>query len=290
MNRFIKKSEDSFSTEEPKKFSFNLKEMDRGTAIRIGIGLATALLVVGIYQFAVVPHVRATTREETIAQVDVNAMPKTTSAFIKPGAKISKYTLLTDEIVKKNIIVKQVPLDFAVEAPVPDQSLLIGKVLTVDMVSNGQVSLNQLTDQADWFGKFDRLKEYPITNTVAGQAQIGNLVDVVVDYGNGDYDVVLSKKKITNIRPLGAGTQQVQTNPNGEQAVVLGSTNEMVFSVDEKEYANLELAKKSGDLAIRLYIDEDQTPSDVTFNAGTAKIKAQQAQQKKNSASLGTGN
>lgn len=274
-----------------KKPKFDFKNLDRQAVVRVGAIVGVTMLVIGsIYQFVVLPSSNARVRQQTIAEVDVNAMPKVSVAVLKPEAKIAKYTMFTDEIVQKDIQVMQVPLDFAINNPMADPSLLVGKVTTVDLIGNSQISMDQLTDQTDWFGKFDRLKEYSITNTVGGQAQVGNIVDVIVDYGNGNYDVVVAKKKIVNIKPLGATAPVNTTNANGQPQQALGDNNQMVFSVDEAEFANLELAKTMGELKIRLYVDEGQEPSDVTFKASNAaSIKAQLESQKNGATNAGKG-
>lgn len=247
-----------------------LGKMSREETVRLMIGLGVAVVLIGAYTFFIIPRREESVRAATIAQVDVNAMPKVSVVWVKEGQAISKYTQLTDQIIADKLEVVQVPASFAVQDVASDTMLVKDQVITVDLVSHSQLSSAQLTGKDDWFGKFDRLREFRINNTVAGQVQTGNLVDIVVEYKDGDYDVVAAKKKITSIKASGV-LNQTTINPDGTPAAVqLGETNDMVFSVDEEEYARLTNARNDGDLMVRIYIDETQEPSKITYSAANA--------------------
>src|SRR5690606_19539751 len=113
----------------------------------------------------------------------------------------------------------------------------------------------------NWYEDYDRMKEYSIYNTVAGQVAAGNIVDVIVNYDDGTYDVVLAKKKIKNIRYQGSvahdGTLTLESGTTAAATVV--------FDVDEVEYSDLEASRQKGRFEVRIYLDEDQPASAVTF-------------------------
>lgn len=244
-----------------------------------GAVLGTVLL----FEVVVIPITSNKVRTETIQQVDLTAQPQTQVPVVKPGVKIAKYTQLTQQIVDQNIVMVPVPVSLAVDNASLDASMLVGRVVKGDLVGNTQISEDMLEDSAAWFGEYDRLSDYTVNNTVGGQVKEGNIVDVIVAYGNGDYDVVAAKKKITNIMPTGA----VATTSDTDGGVNLSDKNDMVFAVNEQEYANLELAKKVGTLRVRIYMDESQPASKVTFNpANAAKVSAATKEQE-NSATDG---
>jgi len=98
-----------------------------------------------------------------------------------------------------------------------------------------------------------RLKEYSVFNRVDGNVKAGNLVDIIVDYQNGDYDIVVSKIRVESI-----SSKNNDDLKNKEYVIVM--------AVNEVQFRDLFLAEKIGVLKTRLYIDDDQKASDVTFN------------------------
>lgn len=253
-----------------------MKWDSKKTSILIS-AIASIGAMILLYQAVIIPKVEDDVRAETVQEVDLNAQPTVSVVTVKPGMSIDKYTLLTQELVDAKLEVKQVPETMAIADSVMDTSMVVGMITSTKLIENSQLSNQLLADQNDWFGDYDRLREYEIDNTVAGIAQVGNLVDIVIEYGNGDYDVVASKKKIVGTK----GTINATNAPTDPAAPVANvqANNTMVFSVDEVEYANLTLAKEIGTLAIRLYNDEEQATSKVTFNAVDAMKKQAAAKQ-----------
>lgn len=159
-----------------------------------------------------------------------------------------------------------------------------------DLRYGEQISLGSINKDKKQFEDYDRMKEYPIRSIVAGEVKTGNYVDVVVSYNNGDYDVVVAKKKVlklieTDVDPSKTQTQQEpQKNntigaapsqePNKPQTTQLKEYT-MIISVNEEQYRDMELAKQIGSLETRLYFDESQPPSKTTFNYDSAMKKSQ---------------
>lgn len=232
-----------------------------------------------------VPKVIRQTEDKVRLEVDVNAMPKVLVATVSDPLGIGKYTELTEELIEEKITFIEVPEPYAIIHGMPWKDDLLGKVTKQDLRYGEQISKFSLADREDWYGRYDRLKEYHIRTAVSDTVQKGNLVDVIIHYGNGDYDVVLSKVKVIDIvRGTSSGIQPDETNTWN-----LYKDNEylVTLTVDEVDYMNMKLAENmahivsmmyqnqmgtKGTLAlegyfeVRLYIDEDQPESLITFD------------------------
>ena len=104
--------------------------------------------------------------------------------------------------------------------------------------------------------QFKRRREYNFTNNVAGEVKTGSLVDVLVNYKNGDYDVVISKVKVERV---------ISSAPTDENAQPAVGSSTVILSVDEVQFRDMELAQKLGTLDLRVYNDEEQLSSLETF-------------------------
>lgn len=195
-----------------------------------------------------------------LSQADINFMEKQKVAVVKEGAGISKYTQLSREVVEENIEIKEVPLMFSAKDIVSSKESLINKFAREDFSAGEQIIRSKLAEEARLYRDFDRLKEYCVSNLVADKADKGSLVDLVVNYGTGDYDVLLPKRRIVDMLSNMEGKDRTYT---------------MVFEVDEIDYRDLELAQQLGSLEIRLYIDESQPASLKTFDFDSAINKLQ---------------
>ncbi|MEO2202150.1 hypothetical protein ABGV42_00145 [Paenibacillus pabuli] len=229
--------------------------------INCAVGLVVLTTTSLIYTYAVIPHNEKKVREATIQELDINSQQRIPVLQLKAGMQLNKYVQITREDLANYFEVVQVPAQFAVTNPVSDTNSVVGKITTRNFQEHDQVSLADFVAKDDWFGQYDRLKEFDIYNSVAGTVASGNIVDVVVDYGDGSYDVVMAKKKINSIKFRGAvgadGTIGLDNN--------VTASSSMVFEVDETEYGNMKEAMKKGKLEVRIYLDETQKASPITF-------------------------
>ena len=146
-----------------------------------------------------------------------------------------------------------------------------------DLRQNEQVNKSSLSDEEVWFGRYERIKEYIVKTIVAEEVEEGNLVDLIVNYGDGDYDVVLSKVKV---KKLLKGNVMGSDTETRESSLYRDNEYMVTFGVDEIDYRDLIAAEKLANLIaekhetegyfeLRLYIDNDQPPSMKTFNYET---------------------
>lgn len=215
------------------------------------IALICILLAATIFYYN---NVKIPGLEKKIRQkIDVTAMPKVNVAVVKENEVISKYTQLTEEIINQKIQIVEIPVDYANKRAVSDTDLIRNKIVKEDLSSGEQILEDSLSTEEKWFGDYDRLKEYVVRTVVADEVKQGNIVDILVNYGNGTYDVVVP---MTKVRKIIKGIEKETSIP----------VYTLVFSVNEEANKDLQLASALGTLETRLYIDESQKPSQKTFN------------------------
>lgn len=253
---------------------------------------AVLLVIAGIlftYNSIVIPKVKQQTEAQIRMQFDDSMMPKRKVAVVEDKGGIRKYTILTDDILSKIKLI-DIPEKYAEPDTVSSFEELRNMVALEDLRYGEQISLGSINKDKKQFEDYDRMKEYPIRSIVAGEIKTGNYVDVVVSYNNGDYDVVVAKKKVlklieTDVDPSKAQVQQEPQKNNTIGAAPSQELNKpqtaqlkeytMIISVNEEQYRDMELAKQIGSLETRLYFDESQPPSKTTFNYDSAMKKSQ---------------
>jgi len=222
---------------------------------------AFCLVIAGLifyYNNIVIPNVQQKTELQVRRDIDLNAMPKVKTAIVTGNQGIARYTLITEDIADSCISIVEIPEKYAAKNVVTDKSQLINKVAKEDLRPGEQILNDSLSQDVKWFKDFERLKEFEVYGIVAGEVKSGNIVDILVNYGNGDYDVVVPKIKV---HKLLEGSGRDGNNSKAHP----GESYKIILSVDEDQYRDLEIAKKLGVLETRLYIDESQPTSAKTF-------------------------
>jgi len=191
-------------------------------------------------------------------EIDDTAKPKKLVAVVTSEEGIKKHSILTDEVIASNIELIPITEDYVVQDAVFDLDLIKNKVTQEQFNPGEQLTFDSLSSEKKWFGDYDRLKDYEVSSIVAGEVQGGNIVDVLVNYGNGTYDVVYAKVKVKKV-----------ISPENVNAT-LETKHRIIFAVDESHYRNLELANKLGEFETRLYLDESQPESEETFDENEA--------------------
>lgn len=217
--------------------------------------------IIFYYSNVIIPNACEKVEWQVRKELDENAMPKGKVAVVTGSEGIARYTVLTEEIINKNIKIIEIPVKYIANQTVNDADQLIGKITKENLRVGEQIILNSLSNDKKWFGEFDRLKEYEVDSIVAGEVKSGNIVDIIVNYGNGTYDVVVPKMKIQKL------VNQDQISRNGKQNE---ESYTIILSVDEEQYRDLEMANTLGRLETRLYLDESQSESVKTFDCDTA--------------------
>lgn len=237
----------------------------QSTVLTIAVSL---ILLAGIIYYFLnirIPQISSQVEEKVRREIDVNAMPKVRVAVVADESGIPKYTQINDEIIKEKIKYVEIPQPYVAQGAVFDTDIIKGKVTKEDIRIGEQIIADSFSTEKKWFGDYDRLKEYAVKSIVAGEVRAGNIVDLVVSYDNGRYDVVVPK---TKIRKLIKGDLRTGSTTEGGVSEV-STDNEkytIIVAVDEVAYRDLELASKAGKIETRLYIDEAQPASKKSFN------------------------
>ena len=214
--------------------------------------------VIFYYNNIIIPGEISKAEEKLRIEIDDKAMPKKRVAVIHDPSGISKHTVITDDIINSKIKMVNIPVKYTAQNVVVDVDLIRGKIAKEDMRFGEQIVLDSLSIEEKWFGEYERLREYKVRNVVAGEVKTGNIIDVLVNYGNGDYDIVVSK---TKVRKLITG-DEVNSKSDGNDS----RDYTIIIAVDEVAYRDLELAQRLGILETRLYLDDSQPSSKKTFD------------------------
>ena len=206
-----------------------------------------------LYNNVIIPRMILAKEKAVRAEIDVNAMPRKQVAVVKDKDGITKYTVLTDQIIDQKIELIAIPEKFVVKGAAIDLDMIKEKITKEDLRLGEQIVSDSLSNDKKWFGNYERLKEYEIKSIVADEVKPGNIVDIAVSYGNGKYDVVVPKIKVRKLI-----TVEDKEKKKNKYTIII--------AVDEVMYRDLELAGKLGSLETRLYLDESQPASPKTFD------------------------
>lgn len=238
---------------------------------------------------------------------------------IPMGAVIKDENLTVEDVPMKNIIdVNKVFVVKSTKTAAAEQ--VVGKMAKTNIYANEQIHIDKLADKVDdsklgSIGKPEPQKieesdryitvDIPNYNFVNGRVDKGSLVDILVDKGNGKYDVVLSKVVIYDKKVVGdtsdgksksnediqpkkpSAKVATQSSNTGDQLPGSGNTtplqdkNNPVFQstddyrvtlmVNELEYRRLFEAMTYGKLLTREYVLPTQEASKVTFDSAEEK-------------------
>lgn len=232
--------------------------------------LAINGLIVFVFNNLLIPRAEKSAENSVRREIDEKAMPKRQAAVIIHPQGISKYTEITGQLIDERIKLVEIPEKYLVKGAVNDLNMLKGKITKEDLRPGEQIVADELSSDKKWYGDFERLKEYSVSSIVADEVKTGNIVDLIVNYGDGSYDIVSPKVKVIK---LIKGSQDV--TDSDEISQVKGKVRDeglytIIFAVDETQYKDLELASKIGKFETRLYLDENQPASAKTFNYSTA--------------------
>ncbi|GAB6088047.1 CpaB family protein [Alkaliphilus crotonatoxidans] len=230
------------------------REKQRKLLIAI-IGLFFFSGILLYYHQFKIPRVAMAVEASVREELDEDFMPKELVWVVAKPDGIGKYTEITRELFDEHIVQIEMPTKYIVEGAIKETEAIEGMITKYNLSHGQQLIHDQFLTNEDWYGDDERLKEFTVTSLVANEVKSGNIVDVLVHYGNGDYDVVASKMKVRKIIE--------SVNDEFEQDE---KDYTIILSVDEGQYRDLTLAQELGNLETRLYHDKEQTQSIKTFD------------------------
>ncbi|MGV8145847.1 MAG: hypothetical protein ACLKAK_03240 [Alkaliphilus sp.] len=221
-------------------------------------GVACIIIAALIYYYnnIKIPQIKELVENEVRIEIDVMSMPTKKVYVVKSEKGLAKHTEISLEIIEEHFEVLEIPIKFVARNTTSNVEDILGKLSTQNLSHGQQLIGDFFIDPERKHGDSHRLKEYSVFNLVDGNVKTGNIVDIVVDYENGDYDIVVSKIRVRSVSNNTRNTGDAQD----EKEYII------VLAVDEVQFRDLALAEKLGVLKTRLYIDGDQAESDVTFN------------------------
>lgn len=213
--------------------------------------------------------------------------------------------VIGSEITAKQVGLVPVKKDYAIPDGTSDIDDVVGKMADSNFSANQQISLSDITEASttdlepdDRYISID----IPVYSFVNNKVDVGSCVDILVDKGNGKYDVVLSKvviydkKEISEAKKSSSGSkndkktdvQIPQLNPTtiyGQGGGQDSSDNlrrdnpgknetkdyRVQLRVNEAEQKRLFEAQIQGKFMTRLYVSKTQNPSKVTFKGSMDK-------------------
>ncbi len=275
--------------------------------------LIGVLFIVGVTYFATVKAI-IPQKEEHLAQQAV--AKQNLKKVIVAKDQISMGTKITDDMVEY----KDVPQNNLMDNFMTVRDEVVGKTVKTNIYKNEQITSDRLDSNAELNDKnkekfltpeeIENEKELqtshrlitidiPKYNFVNGSVKKGSLVDILVEKGQGQYDVVLPKAVIRDLKEVQGSSNEssnkgdnVEIQPKrplpqpilkgGEQENLLPSTAahltlknnpaltetsdyRITIRVTEKEHKRVMHAMTYGKFMTREYVSESQPPSKITF-------------------------
>lgn len=212
-------------------------------------------LVAAIYTFIVIPNIKEQERQrydEALKQTEENYIP----VMVYEGTTFLPAGTVLDEKTKALFIQKRMPSFCHSQNALREYSLAEGCVLSYG-IAPGQQLTTDILEEPDLFDEESRrIKEFQVSNLVGEQVCTGSLVDVLVKYENGLYDIVVPAIRIYHILTDDTGKEYVRDEA-GMYTILIGVT--------EEEYGDLYAAQQKGILEVRLYPDPEMEASVKTF-------------------------
>ena len=230
--------------------------MKKNIVLKTAIFLLSMAVVSGIYTFIVIPSVKKEEKAIYEKKLETEMYTYISVLTYTGDTPLLENTIIT-EAVKACFEKVQMPLGCATSDYVSDFDDICGMQLKYAICNGQQVSYNNFKEFLKDADGSERLKEFPISSLVAGQAMPGRYTDILLKYPDGSSAVVVPKIQIYDIQ------QESEGNITGNKKDVKAYT--MVFAVNEEEYNDLIEAIKEGVLEIRIYIDELQVASEKTY-------------------------
>lgn len=268
--------------------------------------LIGVLFVVGVTYFATV-KVIIPQKEKQLTQ-QVVAQQKLKKVVVAKN-QIPMGTKITDDMLDY----KDVPQSNLMDNFITSKNDVVGKTAKANIYINEQITTDRLDANAEIPEKnkdkfltpeeITKEKELqpshryitidiPRYNFVNGSVKKGSLVDILVENGRGQYDVVLAKVTILDLKEVGGDSSSDKSSKKDNKveiqpkrilpAAILGpdgkplvksdlATTEtedyrITLRITEKEHRRVVLASTLGKFLTREYVSESQPKSKITFD------------------------
>lgn len=221
--------------------------MKSDNILKFSIFFFALAVVVGIYTFFVIPDIKKEQEKNIKDKFNKNMTTYVSVLTYKGKTPLLEDTIITDAIsdcFESTLI----PINDTTSNCISNFEDIRGLQLKYTLVEGQYVMYQNFEKYLKETNGDERLKEFDICSTVAGQAIPGRYVDILIRYPDGSVDVVVPKIQIYDM-----------VNCENDNLY------KMVFAVNEKEHNALVNALKEGVLDIRVYLNDDQEASVQTY-------------------------
>lgn len=212
-------------------------------------------LVAAIYTFIIIPNIKEQERQRydtALEQIEESYIP----VMVYQGTSILPAGTMLDEKTKNLFTQKRMPAFCLSKNAMAEFDLAEGLVLSYGIAPGQQLTADILEEPELFDGESRRIKEFKVSNLVGEKVYAGSLVDILVQYDNGQYDIVVPAIRIYDILTDDTGTEYI-IDETGMYTILVGVT--------EEEYGDLYAAQQISALEVRLYPDPEMEPSMKTF-------------------------
>ena len=212
-------------------------------------------LVAAIYTFIIIPNIKEQERQRydtALEQIEESYIP----VMVYQGTSILPAGTMLDEKTKNLFTQKRMPAFCLSKNAMGEFDLAEGLVLSYGIAPGQQLTADILEEPELFDGESRRIKEFKVSNLVGEKVYAGSLVDILVQYDNGQYDIVVPAIRIYDILTDDTGTEYI-IDETGMYTILVGVT--------EEEYGDLYAAQQMSALEVRLYPDPEMEPSMKTF-------------------------
>lgn len=212
-------------------------------------------IVAAIYTFVVIPNIKEQERKRydtALENIEESYVP----VMVYEGTSPLPAGTILDEKTQDLFIQKRMPAFCLSQYALDTFSSAEGHALVYGIVPGQQLTADILEEPALFDGESRRIKEFKVSNLVGEKVFPGSLVDILVQYENGQYDIVVPAIRIYDILTEEAGTKYI-IDEQGMYTILVGVT--------EEAYGDLYAAQRKGTLEVRLYPDTGTSFSMKTF-------------------------
>ena len=229
--------------------------MKKNTIFKTALFLLSLAVVAGIYTFIVIPSVKKEEKEFYEKKLEQEMYTYMSVLTYTGDTPLLENTIIT-EAVETCFEKVQMPLGCVTSDYVGNFEDICGLQLKYTICKGQQVSSQNFKEFLKDGDGTERLKEFQIKSLVAGQAMPGRFADILLKYPDGSSAVVVPKIQIYDIQQEDIGSSAKNKNEDGYT---------VVFAVNEEEHNSLTEAVKEGLLDIRIYVNDEQLPSEKTY-------------------------
>ena len=217
---------------------------------------------VGLYYYyenMVIPKRVEEARNELMDEIGNEYVQRVSLWRVKENSSIPKHTIIDESIMEQNLEYVEEPLLTVPDGYIVDPSEFLGKRTLETISGKEEITSFSISEDDFMYQDFNRIETYETDDDIGGILSAGQIVDIMVNYRNGDYDVVLPKVQILDVVSNIDVTGLLKPGEDHKYEIMVSVEN-------EEDTRDMTLAVLTGELTLRAYHDESQRASLKTFD------------------------